>query len=485
LGQRHDKWQVDLDGIVFGRLPLRNRIAVATEGLALPNHCKMNTMNLADTMNQACLCRPLSPQRLQEQLETDPSLHGMTAALTSTHPHLFSQTAVFLDSDVHTTLARTVAAIDRVMALPAYQQFTLAQAGPIAQHDFGPLGAFMGYDFHVSAQGPRLIEINTNAGGAFLNAALARAHRACCGAMEGLMDASGDLTQLDAVFIDMFRHEWRSQRATQPLRTVLIVDDAPATQYMAPEFELARQLFQSHGLHAVVADAAALQYRDGALWHPALPAGVPVDLVYNRLTDFDLSEPGHAALHDAYGAGATVVTPHPRAHALYAHKRNLITLGDDAQLAAWGVGVEDRALLQAAIPRTTAVTAENADALWANRRQLFFKPVAGYGGKAAYRGEKLTKRVWGDIVAGGFIAQDWVPPSERLVEVDGEPKQLKLDVRAYTYNGHVQLLAARTYSGQTTNMRTPGGGFCPVVVLPSLSLPTHNEPVVNALGCAC
>jgi hypothetical protein len=30
----------------------------------------------------------------------------------------------------------------------------------------------------------------------------------------------------------------------------------------------------------------------------------------------------------------------------------------------------------------------------------------------------------------------------------------------------VQLLAARTWSGQTTNFRTEGGGFSPVVVLP-------------------
>jgi hypothetical protein len=48
----------------------------------------------------------------------------------------------------------------------------------------------MGYDFHLSPDGPRLIEINTNAGGAFLNAALARAHHACCESMGLLMDAT-------------------------------------------------------------------------------------------------------------------------------------------------------------------------------------------------------------------------------------------------------------------------------------------------------
>ena len=37
----------------------------------------------------------------------------------------------------------------------------------------------MGYDFHLGADGPMLIEVNTNAGAAFLNALLARAQRAC------------------------------------------------------------------------------------------------------------------------------------------------------------------------------------------------------------------------------------------------------------------------------------------------------------------
>jgi hypothetical protein len=437
-------------------------------------------MNLADALNLGCMCQTLSPDRLREQLETDPSLAGLTRQLAASHPHLFSQTAVFLDTGTRDALAATVSAIERVITLPAYQDFTLAHAPAIARHPFGPAGVFMGYDFHMGADGPRLIEINTNAGGALFNAALARAHRACCDAMAGLFDTATDLLQIDARFVAMFRAEWQAQRGEAPLRTVLIVDDAPETQYLAPEFALARQLFLQHGITAAVADARELQWRDGALWHPALHAGVPVDLVYNRLTDFDLSDPAHAALHDAYVAGGAVVTPHPRAHALFADKRNLITLGDDALLGSWGVSAADRALLAAAVPRTVLVTAHNADALWSQRRQLFFKPVAGFGAKAAYRGDKLTRRVWGEIIAGGFIAQDLVPPSERLVEVDGQPKRLKLDLRAYTYQGEIQLLAARTWTGQTTNFRTPGGGFSPVVVLPALEpAPTeiHSNPL--------
>ena len=320
----------------------------------------------------------------------------------------------------------------------------------------------MGYDFHLGPQGPQLIEINTNAGGALLTAALARAQRSCCEAMNWAFTPNAELQTLGQTFIDMFAAEWRLQRGDVPMGALAIVDDEPAAQYLAPEFELLQQLFRRHGFAAGIADPKELEWREGKLWHQ----GAAVDMVYNRLTDFYLAEPGHSPLREAYEAGAIVLTPHPRAHALHADKRNLIALSDDTLLAAWGVAEADRDLLKAAVPQTRLVTAERAADLWAGRRRLFFKPVAGYGAKAAYRGDKLTRRVWEEIQAGDFVAQALVPPGERLIEVDGVQADLKFDVRAYTYDGKVQLLAARMYSGQTTNFRTPGGGFAPVVVVP-------------------
>ena len=428
-------------------------------------------MNLADSLNLACACQTLQPARLREQLENRPELSGLVERLAHSHPHLFSSSAVFLDPGVHQQIVQAVATLERVIALPAWQAQALARAHPLASLAWGPAGAFMGYDFHLAPEGPRLIEINTNAGGAVLNAALARAHRSCCEGFEAVFDPAGHLHDLDQVFGDMFRSEWRLQRGDAPLRSVLIVDDAPAQQYLAPEFELVRGLFAAQGLATVIADPGELQWRDGALWHPALPPGMPVDMVYNRLTDFYLQDPAHAALLQAYSAGATVVTPHPRAHALFADKRNLVALSDTALLASWGVNAEDRARLQQVVPATQRVSADNAEALWAQRRGLFFKPAAGFGAKATYRGDKLTRRVWGEILAGDYVAQTTVPPSERLVQVDGRTTRLKLDLRAYTYQGRVQLLAARTWSGQTTNFRTEGGGFSPVVVLPAFAWP--------------
>jgi hypothetical protein len=442
-------------------------------------------MTIADTLNHACLCITLDTSRLRHELERDPSLQGLSGSIAELQPHLFSSSVVFVSSATHRAIAEAVQAIERVMALPAYQATALAQAPAIAQRAFGPLGVFMGYDFHVDAgnpnvTGPQLIEINTNAGGALLSAALARAHRACCEPMGLVMETYTRLDTLEQTFFDMFMREWHLQRDLQRdqmglhgdltahamPRTVAIVDDAPQAQYLAPEFALCRQMFAERGVQALIADPKDLAWRDGTLWLGT----IAIDMVYNRLTDFDLSESAHQALQDAYVAGATVVTPHPHAHALRANKRNLVTLSDDALLASWDVSAADRQCLRNVIPPTQVVTPEKADALWAQRRQLFFKPVSGYGGKAAYRGDKLTRRVWSDILAGDFIAQALVPPGQRLVDVAGVATQLKFDIRAYTYDGHIQLLMARTYSGQTTNFRTAGGGFSPVLIVPEIAV---------------
>jgi hypothetical protein len=92
----------------------------------------------------------------------------------------------------------------------------------------------------------------------------------------------------------------------------------------------------------------------------------------------------------------------------------------------------------------------------------------GYGSKAAYRGDKVTKRVFEEILAGNYIAQALVPPSSRTLRVGEAPVELKLDLRNYVYAGHVQLIAARLWQGQTTNFRTPGGGFAPVLTVPAV-----------------
>lgn len=383
----------------------------------------------------------------------------LSAAFIEERPHLFSNTPVFLSADEIGEMLRIVRAIEAAVALPAYRNAVLSWGPAIAGCDHGPLGAFMGYDFHLTDDGPRLIEVNTNAGGAFLNALLVRAQRACCAEVDTALGRSG-AGEFETAVMRMFGNEWRLQRKSSTLRRVAIIDDRPEEQYLYPEFLLAQRLFVRHGIEACVADAERLRFEDGQL----LLNGEPVDLVYNRLVDFGLDKPKHAALRSAYVSAAVVVTPNPRVHALFADKRNLTVLSDQELLRAWGLSSDALDALRG-IPRTVLVTAENAAQLWQARKHLFFKPAAGHGSKAVYRGDKVTKGVWAEIIRSGYVAQEFAAPSERTIRLDGAEQTRKADVRLYVYDGQMLLSAARLYQGQTTNFRTPGGGFAPLLAL--------------------
>ncbi|NSL55706.1 hypothetical protein [Uliginosibacterium aquaticum] len=433
--------------------------------------------SLASRLNLGCACQFLDRNKLCSELSREPALAGLCPDLQHSHPHLFSASSVFISPTQLAQMAALVAAVETV----SQQAGWLAATASNAQ---GASGGLLGFDFHLDDTGVQLIEINTNPGGALLNVALARAQRACCAETEGLLTQARHWPQAEAAILDVFRQEWRDAgRAGEPTR-IAIVDSDPASQYLYPEFLLYRQLFTQAGWQAVIADPAELVWREGVLWH----AGERVDFVYNRLTDFRLEEPAHAALHSAHEAGAIVLSPHPQAHARYANKRNLALLSDPGFLATLALPEATRQTLLTSVPPTELVTPAQAERLWAARKQLFFKPLAGFGSRAAYRGDKLTRRVWSEILHGKYVAQRIAPPSERLVPQEAgntlpspplapaggginQPRpattSLKLDIRAYAYAGRILLLAARLYSGQTTNFRSPGGGFAPVWVLPA------------------
>jgi hypothetical protein len=62
------------------------------------------------------------------------------------------------------------------------------------------------------------------------------------------------------------------------------------------------------------------------------------------------------------------------------------------------------------------------------------------------------------------VAQALKPASERLL-ADNVQTDLKLDVRAYIYDGVIRLVAARLTRAGATNLRTYGGDCAPVLVV--------------------
>src|SRR5512143_191380 len=197
-------------------------------------------------------------------------------------PHLFAAAPVFISALQLKQMQAVIAAVEEVVGAPE----------PDSAH-----GVFYGYDFHLNEQGTHLIEINTNAGGGFLSALLVESQRESL-----LYGAPVARENLEQEFIDMFRNEWRLERGDAPLKTVAIVDEQPESQYLYPEFLLAQRLLERDGITAYIVDPSALQAHEDGLYCN----GQRVDLIYNRLTDFDLRQ--HAHIRTAWEKRQAVLT---------------------------------------------------------------------------------------------------------------------------------------------------------------------------------
>ncbi len=365
------------------------------------------------------------------------------------------RTIIALAPEHFAAIARTVALLDRLAHSPAYQTEVDAGADPLVRFDPGNRGVFMGYDFHLTADGPRLIEINTNAGGALLNglhtAALCEPVKLACLCSDLL-----PVETMQARIVGQFVRELRAARgADAELRSIAIADERPHEQFLYPEFERMLKLFEAAGIRAEITDTAQL----------FAPGGPAPDLVYLRDTDFTLETERSARLRAAYLAGDVVVTPAPREHHLLANKRRMGLFSARAALARFGVSGHDTDFLTSVVPETRPLAELGLERAWSERRGLVFKPCAAYGSKSVYRGDKISRKKLEEIAAlPGFLAQARVEPGEIEVETLEGARAMKFDVRAYAYRGDVLLLGARVYQGQVTNLRSPGGGFSAICV---------------------
>jgi hypothetical protein len=302
----------------------------------------------------------------------------------------------------------------------------------------------MGYDFHLTPDGPRLIEVNTNAGG-ILPAWLA--------SHPGAPVPEQWQERLLATFArEMQEH---SRGALRKPRRIAIIDETPAQQFLYPEMQLFAELFQAWGVVAAVVDPAALSASaDGVLLD-----GERVDLIYNRHCDFYLDMPSLAGLLAAYLAGTVCLTPNPFSYALLADKRRLVQWRDQQLLVACGLSDADRELLRQCVPESLLLADADHEQLWRERGEWVFKPVDRFGSRGVLVGGKMTRTRFEQLEAQTTLVQRLVPPA--LTEVPGYGP-MKTDIRLYAYRERVLGVTARLYRGQVTNLRTAGGGFAAV-----------------------
>lgn len=402
--------------------------------------------------NDRCACAVVDVQLMRDHvlrgLPTDPAAYA----------DLFSPYAVFVETAQLRAMADTAAAIIDVASRPGYAAEVLSWAPAIARIDPGGIGGVLGLDFHLTVDGPRLIEINTNPGGLLLNAHLVE-HVASCVPARWRPPVTGVVAGGRAV--DAWLADFAHQLGRSPAR-IAIVDEAPRAQFLYPEFVLYQAAFRARGVECVIRAPNELQRGPAGL----VDADGSIEAIYNRLTDFSLQSAQLAPIAGAYVDRQLALAPHPRAHALFADKRNLAVLGDANQLESLGVAPGVAAPLAEVVPDTRLVTEANRTALWTDRAGYFFKPAAGYGSRGSYRGGKISRRTWDSLVSTPYVAQALVSPSLRVGHGGVE---YKVDVRCFASEAGPILFAARLYQGQTTNMRTTGGGFAAVLSAPDAS----------------
>ncbi len=311
-----------------------------------------------------------------------------------------------VDSVTLKAVTEAVWHLDRVLNHSAHRDKARQRQG-LAGLPMEQEGGFLCYDFHIQNGVPKLVEVNSNAGGWLICAWLA----GC---------------SMEDWIIPMVRGSWSQLRPGQPLEQVWLVDEHPQQQFLYPEFKLFQALFERAGLRSLICDIQAV--------HSLEPQ--PGVLLYNRLTDF--------YLHKYPELNRWPLLPSPSTYAVYADKRNLMDLAADPKLSQWILPVYP-------------VASQSFDYWWSTRAQWFFKPVAGYGSKAVYRGARISRGILNELCQrDDYIAQQFCPAGT-LVTPEGQP--FKYDLRVYSWAAKPALISARLYQGQVTNLRTPGGGF--------------------------
>ncbi|NOT86070.1 MAG: hypothetical protein HOP02_15100 [Methylococcaceae bacterium] len=303
----------------------------------------------------------------------------------------------------------------------------------------------MGYDFHLSASGPKLIEVNNNAGGLWL--AWQAQHP----------NTRGFGGKLQTNLVAMFLREyalWRGINNARP-RAIAIIDQQPLTQFLYAEMQAFAALLNDYNLTTFILDPSALTASASGLHYQ----GTPIDLIYNRHCDFYLQSTELAHVRKAWLQKQLCLTPNPHTYALLADKQRMIHWSTPEGLRALPLSVTARHLLERSMPKTRLFATQNAQQIWQQRKHWVFKPDTAYASKGVYLGKKITTTKFAELDPAATLIQEYIPPSI-FTAPDGQA--YKTDFRLFVYQQRILSVAARLYQGQVTNLRTESGGFAQV-----------------------
>ncbi|MCX7977939.1 MAG: hypothetical protein N2578_02945, partial [Bdellovibrionaceae bacterium] len=168
-------------------------------------------------------------------------------------------------------------------------------------------------------------------------------------------------------------------------------------------------------------------------------------------------------LRKAWSDGSVILSPNPYEYLLLADKERLIDWSQPGFFKQFELSQSEQELLGSAVPKSYDLSRCDKNAIWDARKNLFFKPKREFGSKKAFKGASISRKTFEELCHKDCMAQEYIPAPIYQTKTANGLEEFKYDLRCYFYQDQLQSIVARVYQGQVTNLRTPGGGFAPVL----------------------
>lgn len=354
--------------------------------------------------------------------------------------HLLSPFEIRLPKQLLEEINQAIQAVHEVRNLLADKKTSQSPINP------GNFSTMMSLDFHLDETDQlKLIEINTNAAFLLMSWEMYQFR----GIPYPATSFSPDQWKADLT-AEMELNQNKSL-LTGDIPRITIADERPSDQKLFIEFLLGQEWIKSWGWTVDIRDIK------DALQEPR------PDLIYNRSTDFFLKDPNLKNLRIAYENRAVCLSPNPHEYSLLADKQRLIEWSTPGYLEDLKVSQKSQEILRKILLQTFDVSKLNPEELWSQRKHFFLKPKREFGSKKAFRGASISRKLFDEMMNEDMLAQEFVPPQERTFPTPEGELKLKFDLRCHFYQDRLESVIARLYQGQVTNLKTPYGGFTPVV----------------------
>ena len=358
---------------------------------------------------------------------------------------LVSPFTVELPVIIHQQAQELVSCFFHLRQKESYKSFYKEQTDKFKLEEPGNYGIAMSYDVHWDPKSKklRLIEINTNAAFLFLSQFLYQSREIAF----PISDFS--FSELKEIVEKERRLAVQERGGNPEISSISIIDAEPELQKLYVEFLVAQKFFEKKGIACSIQDFK--DYKPGS-----------ASLVYNRFTDFYFRNPNAEHLQKSFENHTDVFSPNPTEYFYLADKQRMIDWHSTEFKSRFQDFSDYQKFFSDYLPQANSFSELTKELIWSERKNYFFKPKNSYGSKSTYKGASVSRKVFEAMNSNDFLRQEYIVAPEKIFSTPEGEIRLKYDLRLYAYQDRLQMIVARLYQGQVTNLRTKYGGFAAI-----------------------